>query len=179
MRNLLLTWGAVVSGALAGVFLLMSLLAIFGGTRQRDGDRQIDAVFAQAARYVGDFSKTNGTLPSQSEFTAWADAQPTSEPNAYAVQHVSYQLGIPPKELHYLGTPSTPTYYLEIWRGEWSEYFAPWVGRSTIEPSGIRWYLETRFYIGAVCLLLAIGLLFLCRKLWSNRRMQPHASMRG
>lgn len=174
MRRAVLTSSAVGSAALGAILLWIAFFTFFGSEQQRNTDRRIDAVFAQASRYVAEFAKSHGRLPLQSEFVTWADAQSPSDPGTFSVRHVFYQLGTPPKELvDAVGPPATDTYYLSLWRGEWNEYFAPWVGRSTIEPSDIKWYLTTYFSTGMVFLVFGVGLLFLCGRLWSNRRMQP------
>jgi hypothetical protein len=170
------TLGIVISAALASLFLLMSLDAFFGSDRQRNADRRINMVFTQASNYVRDFENVQGRLPLQSEFADWVNAQSHAERGTIFLRDVSYQLGIPPQELvDAMGAPVTSTYYLSLWRGEWFEYYAPWVQRSTIEPSDLKWYLTTHFFMGAVFLTIGVGLLLLCRvlALWSNRRMQP------
>ena len=139
------------------LLLYAAAQAYLGGAEQRERDRHIDELFARSAAFVEDFSRANGRLPTRPEFSDWKRGHPS-------LKHVQYRTNKPPRELTAeLGAPAAPVYYLAIWRDRWYEYFAPWAGRSTIEPSDLKWYLLTYGAPGTVNLLLAAGLLFLAR----------------
>jgi hypothetical protein len=152
------------------VLLYAAAQAYLGSGEQRERDRHIDELFARSAAFVDGFSRAHGRLPTRAEFSEW------KKRGGPSLQHVQYRTNKPPRELTAaLGAPAAPGYYLALWRERWYEYFAPWAGRSTIEPSDLRWYLLTYGAPATVNLLLSAGLLLLARWLW---RYSPVAAER-
>ena len=113
--------------------------------------------FASAASWIDEFVDSNGRLPSESEYEAWAASQPK---DFYGVQSIHIlspsSFGFYREAIDALGPPpsSSRSYVLARWMGEWNEYYASWAGKSTLNNS-------PEFY-GAVIALGAFFLLAAC-----------------
>lgn len=150
----------VLALAFGLLFVWAGAANLAASAQQRNTDRRIDALFAEAAQFVEGFERTQGRLPRPSEFADWGARQP----------RLRYQVGDPPRELvQQLGEPAAPTYSLSLWRGEWNEYYAPWLRRSTVEPWDLQWYLATYFSVSIVFFALGAGMLLFAYLLWSGR----------
>ena len=120
--------------------LLFALCAYFFGVtvwvaqETSQHSREIEKSFFLASAVVEEFKKTNGRLPTRSEFTAWADTQPD---RAYSAKHLRLlvvQSQFPDEIVKKFGAPPYDGYIIEMWRGEWFEYFVSWKNDSTLEP---------------------------------------------
>ena len=97
-----------------------------------DNGRAIEGSFSASASFVDGFVKRKGRLPSPEEFNHWKALQPE---RALGVRNVrlTTTAQIPDVVLERFGSADAKSYALELWRGEWSEYYASWVERSTVD----------------------------------------------
>jgi hypothetical protein len=169
-----------VRRACAGVAAVIAVVSLFGAiwvlgdatidppNGQRAKDRKIEQMFETGRAFVSDFATKTGRLPTTAEFDAWS-SQHTSGP--YSVSHLSFAVGPFPEQFvssFRLGRPTQMdmAYVLEYWRGEWTEYYLSWAGRSTIEPSNLVWALN----MGGP--FLCIGLVLGCIAIWLLRSLK-------
>ena len=124
--------GAVVLGCATAVSALISLYTItmpleLGETIAHS--RQILASFKAADLEITKYRARTGKLPS-------FDALKPYRAGSYDVTVVDPSLNsyveCCKEAVQALGMPPRSSYLLEVWRGQWSEYYAPWSGRSTL-----------------------------------------------
>ncbi len=128
---------------------------------------EIEKSFALASVFVEGFKKTNGHLPTESEFTAWADTQPDRAYSAKGMRLLTSQNQFPHEVTERFGSPPQGGYIIEMWRGEWFEYFASWANASTLEFDATKFYFSGNAIVdGLVILALGIVVGFISRSLW-------------
>jgi hypothetical protein len=128
---------------------------------------EIEKSFSLALAFIEDFKKTNGHLPSESEFTAWADTQPDRAYSAKGMRLLTTQSQFPEEVVKRFGSSPQDGYIIEMWRGEWFEYFASWANASTLEFDAKKYYFSGSAFVDGL-LILALGIVvgFLSRLLW-------------
>jgi hypothetical protein len=93
-----------------------------------DNSRQILSSFQTASRAIDTYRARAGVLPDHLAFGRLGGAyevnllDPASSDFSKCCADAVRALGVPPKQ----------SYVLEVWRGEWIEYYAPWSGKSTL-----------------------------------------------
>ena len=136
---------------------------------------EIEKSFALASVFVEGFKKTNGQLPTESEFTAWTDTQPDRAYSAKGMHLLTVQSQFPHEVIERFGSAPHDGYIIEMWRGEWFEYFASWANASTLEFDAKKFYFSGSPIVdGLAILALSIAVGFIGRFLW--RRPTRHST---
>lgn len=128
---------------------------------------EIEKSFSLASAFVEDFKKTHGHLPTESEFTAWAGTQPDRAYSAKGMHLLTSQSQFPDEVIKRFGSSPQDGYIIEMWRGEWFEYFASWAKASTLELDAKKFYFSGSSIVDGL-LILALGVVvgFISRLLW-------------
>lgn len=154
---------AVVLGA-AGLATAAAGLIVFTSSAPINEtiahSRKINRTFTNGVKFVEEWKKAEGRLPSASEFVKWRSQQPNE---TYGAQHLEFSTrDFPPEAIARFGSPTEGGYLLTFWRGEWNEYYASWANRSSLlfDPAayfflGSRWRDLIAFGTAAVFLVLA------------------------
>lgn len=130
---------------------------------------EIEKSFALASAFVEGFTKTNAHLPTESEFTAWANTQPDRAYSAKGMHLLTSQNQFPHEVIERFGSPPQDGYIIEMWRGEWFEYFASWANASTLVFDAKKFYFSGNAIVDGLA-ILALGIVvgFISRFLWSR-----------
>lgn len=168
MRKL---FGIVFAFLAAATAVLCAFMVIGGDSVDQtvQSSRKIESGFQDAANYINNFRDSNARLPTEAEFSQWALHFPDSvdSPRHFDV----WRSDRPPREvIDKFGSAPKDSYFISYWRGEWMEYYASWVNRSTLilDPRGY-YMLGSQF--ADVMLMLVITALFaiLAIKTWPKR----------
>lgn len=128
---------------------------------------EIEKSFSRASAFVESFKKTNGHLPSESEFTIWADTWPDRAFSPKGMRLLTSQRQFPVEIVKRFGSSPQDGYIIEMWRGEWFEYFASWANASTLEFDAKKFYFSgSAIFDGLLILLLSMGVGFKSHLLW-------------
>lgn len=103
-----------------------------GNPHNRNG-KKIDQAFSVSYTWVEAFRKENGRLPEQREFDAWAGALQDETNWVKHIGVLSKPSQYPSESTEAFGNAPDGAYVLELWRGEWTEYFASWRMKSTVD----------------------------------------------
>lgn len=125
--------------------MLLGVLAVFylwGGLslipRTIENGQTIDREFRVAATWIDGFKKTKGHLPKQEEFEHWAKPQAVNHRWVSEMRLLTSPLEVPGEVTKMFGQLPAGGYILRVWRGEWSEYYSPWMRTSTVDtPEGL------------------------------------------
>lgn len=163
----------ITSLAFAALTFLLVLGAFILGTSGGAVDKtvqhayEIEKSFSLASAFVEGFRKTHGHLPTESEFTAWADTQPDRAYSAKGMRLSTLQSQFPGEVIKRFGSSPQNGYIIEIWRGEWFEYFVSWANASTLELDAQQFYFSgSAITDGLAILIFSIVLGFISRWLW-------------
>ena len=163
----------ITSLAFAALSVLLALGAFILGFSTGGVDKtvqhahEIEKSFALASVFVEGSKKTNGHLPTESEFTAWANTQPDRAYSAKGMHLLTSQNQFPHEVTERFGSSPQDGYIIEMWRGEWFEYFASWANASTLEFDARKFYFSGNSFVdGLVILVLGIVAGFISRFLW-------------
>jgi hypothetical protein len=153
--------------------VLLALVAIIWGLSAGGVEhtvqhaREIENSFSLASGFVEGFKKTHGHLPSEAEFTGWADTQPDKAYSAKGMRLLTSQSQFPNEVLEKFGSSPQGGYIIEMWRGEWFEYFVSWANASTLEFDAKKFYFSgNAIGDGLAILALSIVVGFIGRSLW-------------
>lgn len=92
--------------------------------------RKIEVMFLSVSSYVDNFREKEGRLPTASEFDSWKLRQPDG---VYSVRNVYLDSPNNSEEIvRQFSRPSSGSYLLTYWRGEWFEHYASWAKKSTL-----------------------------------------------
>jgi hypothetical protein len=86
--------------------------------------REIEESFRKIASSVDEYIRTTGRLPTEQQFSAWAESLPQEEPIARNIW-----ITLPPFSAGFIseyGAPPKNGYVLGYWRGEWEETYISW-----------------------------------------------------
>jgi hypothetical protein len=126
--------------------------------------REILTAFKAADRKITAYRSLTGRLPSPNQIVADLDSVyhiTIIDPATISSENCC------PDAIRSLGVSPRGSYLLEVWRGEWSEYYAPWSGRSTLtfDPDD---YAVTGNLIGDIVLsiVLFLALSFGTLRVW-------------
>jgi hypothetical protein len=172
---------ACTSFMLALVALITSLLMGCGslpGSIDRRIDhsieksRHIERSFKLAAKYVNDFKNRNQRLPTIQEFDLWIKNAPPDFDVGFG--RLWLETTIPDEAIKKFGPPTKDAFLIGFWRGEWYEYYASWVDRTSMEFDRSKYYFwgkkyaEMALFIGLAILTAVLGLIGMVagRKLW-------------
>ena len=153
--------GATVLSALLCLYAVVMPLTI-GETIAHSND--IQNAFIAANRSISAYRARTGRFPDHDQIS-------TASGNNYQVNVIDPAINSFDQccrdATRQLGTPPRGSYLLEVWRGEWSEYYAPWSGRSTLTFDRND-YAVTGSLVGDVVLSVAllIGLAFGTVRVW-------------
>jgi hypothetical protein len=168
--NLLRKIGALTFAASSALLALVAIilgLSAGGVEHTIQNSREIVNSFSLASGFVENFKKSNGHLPSEAEFTEWADTQSDMAHSAKGMRLLISQSQFPNEVLEKFGSSPQDGYVIEMWRGEWSEYFASWANASTLEFDAKKFYFSGSPIVdGLAILLLSIAVGFIGRFLW-------------
>lgn len=116
---------------------LFGALWLFGGIPTAihtiENGKKIDQAFSVSYTWVEAFRKKNGRLPEQREFDAWAGALQDETNWVKHIGVLSKPSQYPSEITEAFGDAPDGAYVLELWRGEWTEYFASWRMKSTVD----------------------------------------------
>lgn len=146
------------SAAFSVILVVVGVLYLAGGflliPHTIENGRAINKSFSVASSWIDSFAQRTGRLPTQQEFNVWAVSQPEQVYGVKNLKPIVSASEFPRQVVESFGQPSTGSYVLELWRGEWFEYFASWARASTVD--------DTRGLYGSTAaisaLLIAIGL---------------------
>lgn len=158
---------------LGALSVLAALLTVLWGMSGRAIDetiqhsREIERSFALASTFVEGFKQSHGRLPSEAEFSAWADTQPDKAHGPKGMLLLTSQDRFPLEALRKFGSPGQAGYVIQYWRGEWFEYFASWANASTLEFDAKKFYLLGSPAIdGFAAFVVSVIAGFLARRVW-------------
>lgn len=128
---------------------------------------EIEKSFSLASAFVESFKRTNGHLPTESEFAAWADTQPARVHSAKGMRLLTSQSRFPDEVIKRFGSSPKDGYIIEMWRGEWFEYFVSWTNASTLEFDAKEFYFSGSAITDGL-LVMALGIMvgFISYLLW-------------
>jgi hypothetical protein len=146
------------------VMLLAGTLSIFGQDLEHtiEHSKVIERKFKVAANYVNNHKQKFGRLPTKQEFDVWTSSFPDEPYSSSSSSPKDIGIAIDtkhfPDEITRLcGQPPEDSYVLDYWRGEWFEYYASWVDKSTLEFDESKYYLFGNKYLaGASYILIAL-----------------------
>jgi hypothetical protein len=157
------------------IALLLGLLSIFSsGTivkRTVEHSRVLEQVFKEASHYVNTYKLKFGRLPTDQEFEVWASSfksRPKSHLDAMRIQaapfpedsSITKQFGQAPKD----------SYLLIYWRGEWNEYYASWVDKTTLQLDESKYYLFGSKYLAGTMYSFIAFFAFICGwRIWRKK----------
>lgn len=147
-----------------GFFTLLAAIVMVGFPQEVERNHAVAKSFSSAAGWIDDFIKANGRLPNSDEYEAWAASQPK---HFYGVQSI-YLLDPSSSEFYQeavdaFGPPTTtPSYVLARWMGEGNEYYASWVGKSTVDDS-FGYYVAVVLF-GVLNAAAAVGCWYVARR---------------
>lgn len=163
----------ITSMAFAALTVLLALGAFIfgfsGGVVEKtiQHAHEIEKSFFLAAAFVEGFKKAHDHMPTESEFTAWANTQPDRPYSAKDMRLLTSQSQFPDEVIKRFGPSPQDGYIIEMWRGEWFEYFVSWANASTLEFDAKKFYFSgSAITDGLVILLFSIVLGFVSRRLW-------------
>ncbi len=130
---------------------------------------QIEKAFSEASTFVDGFAQSHGRLPTETEFSEWAATQPEKAYSARHFQFITSQTKFPAEVIDKFGKSTDDGYVLECWRGEWSEYYASWVKKNTLELDPRSFYLLGSSIADGIA-LFAISLLvgIIAKAIWPS-----------
>lgn len=173
MKIIRIAASCIVFGA-GAITLLFGLLYTFGvGASQTvEHSKELAQTFQVAASYVTSFKQKTGRLPSNQEFETWAASFPS---RPYSSPY-GMRLELPPfpnDVVEQFGAPPNDAFLLTYWRGEWEEYYASWVNRTSMQLDKSAYYLlGSKFADGALLIAIALAALLGARRLWPMGRKQ-------
>ena len=164
---------SIIFGILAVVYLVGGLSLIPHTITKSE---TINREFRIAATWVDDYAKLYGRLPTQEDFNVWAKPQSKRLRWVSEMRLFKSPQEIPEEATKEFGQLPAGGYILEVWRGEWSEYFSSWKHNSTIDtPAGL-W--GSTVLVSLMFLIGSIACWYLSRWCRSTRRSSglPKAS---
>lgn len=156
-------------GTVFAVLLLFAAVSIpltIGSTIQHS--RQILQSFEAAEKIIAAYQARTGKLDVP-------QLNALVEKDGYTVQVIDPELNnydtCCQEAVAALGKPPRGSYLLEVWRGEWSEYYAPWSGRSTLTFDPDDYSTTGSLYLDvALAALIAVFLAYATIRLWKAGR---------
>lgn len=127
----------VIGAGLAALLAVVFGLQIAQMPHTVENGKAIDEAFRVSAAFIDQFHEKNGRVPSQAEFSAWKNEGPSHIHGTQNIELIAPEQ-IPEHLVRQFGPGSSERYALSVWRGEWNEYYAPWVQASTVDrPLGL------------------------------------------
>jgi hypothetical protein len=157
-----------VATVIAALLSLMALLTPISLSNTIKNSHKILWSFQEANREIDAYRRRTGELPDSMELSRWKYA---AAPGAYQVSIIDPDLNDLTKccieAVNALGMAPKQSYLLEVWRGEWSEYYAPWLGKSTLLFDPNEYAATGNLYSDiALSLILTAGLAYGARRMW-------------
>ena len=129
--------------------------------------RKIEKAFGEASTFVDGFIQSQGRLPAESEFLAWAATQPEHVHSTRTIQFLTSPSQFPDEIIQKFGKPVPNSYVLQYWRGEWFEYYASWARGSTLQLDPKAFYLlGSPVADGIVLLALSLLVAAFAKSIW-------------
>ena len=151
---------------------LFALMALGSGSTVNETiahSRAIQDRFLAAHQSVENFRQQNQRFPDQEELAALEAGRFASirilKPGDFGMATFYEDAG------DRLGAPAQGSYVLSFWRGEWTEYYAAWSGRSTLVFDPAAYYATgSRFldFLAGVFIACLLGIA--TWRLWPRRR---------
>jgi hypothetical protein len=145
-----------------------------------ENSREIQAAFGSTRTYVDSWIAQHGTLPTEAEFQAWTAQQPERVHSARFMELITGEF--PEEAIKKFGPAPAGSYLLSYWRGEWTEYFASWAHKSSLEFDRTRYFAfgsafaDFVVFAGSGAGIFALGLL--ARNRSPNKSLEPTAGRR-
>lgn len=154
---------SLVASILFAIFAVIYLVAGFSLIPHtiKNGD-SINREFRFAATWVDDFMKLQGHLPTHGEFSAWAEQQSTQHKWLGEMTLLTAQQKTPYEVTKVFGKIPASGYILQVWRGEWFEYFSSWKYNSTVDTPTSLWV--STVFVSFIFLLSSIVCWYLSRR---------------
>lgn len=136
MKTLYTTLGifSLIGSIVFGIFAVIYLMACFYLIPHTiENGKTINHEFFIAATWVEGFAKQHERLPKQKEFNAWA--KPNSGQLRWVIHMrlITSSQEVPEEVIKAFGHLPAGGYVLQVWRGEWFEYFSSWKQSSTVD----------------------------------------------
>jgi hypothetical protein len=133
---------AFISAAIALFSALIAIIILTSSTVEDTikHSHEISKSFLLASDFVERFKAEHGQLPNEKEFSQWAATQPSKGYSARNMQIVTSAQQFPAEVIDKFGVPPGSGYIIELWRGEWNEYFVSWHSASTLEFDRSKYY---------------------------------------
>ena len=127
--------------------------------------QEINSSFRTAVRFIDDWKRTHGSLPTSTEFYAWANGQPDT---GFSPRYMQYSRDAFSEEvIGKFGKPTGAEYLLTFWRGEWNDYYPSWSSRGTLILDRSNYYLlGSKWMHYATFGGIFFVLLFIAYKVW-------------
>ncbi len=167
---------ALCVGTIASLIALLFALGP-GVAETVEHSKELARTFNVAGEYVTSFKRQFGRLPSSQEFEKWASSfpsRPYSSPNGMTLESPPFLNEELTKQF---GTPPEGSYLLVYWRGEWYEYYAGWVNRTSLELDESKYYaLGNKLLDAGAVFVFAVLALYCGYRIWPNRTFHRTAS---
>ena len=116
----------IVMGTIGILFFGFEHLTYSSLDRTIEKNWQIESAFKTAKKFTDQFIEINQRLPTASEFKL----RPKPDLDSYD-QNMNLNTAAEPFPER-LGPENPNSYYLSLWRGEWTEFYAAWNDKSTL-----------------------------------------------
>jgi hypothetical protein len=144
--------------------------------------QEFELSLLKANNYIEVFQKQNRRLPSSVEFQTWAIQQPglvETHPGRGNTEKRIQMLttDFPDSEIIEFGKPTAGSYLIIRSDGYWNEYFASWVGKSSLDPKSLNPNLYTPMINDEIqnCvikLILSVIMLIIAFLIWPKRKTE-------
>jgi len=104
-----------------------------------ESSRKIRVAFERGRAHVDSWVAQHSSLPSAEEFLAWTSQQPASADSVHDIELITDDF--PEDAIKQFGQPTSGSYLLCLWRGEWTEYYASWNGKTSLQFDMASYYL--------------------------------------
>jgi hypothetical protein len=176
LRKTPLIWRRLLATACGLVAVFVALLGLtlspISTRHTIENARKIELAFHRAIPFVEAHRRASGAFPSDDELARLSEQEGTF----YHVEVVAPKYDswdeCCREAVKNVGMPPKGGYILQVWRGEWFEYYAPWPGKSTLTFNANDFALSGNVYVDLLLeTSVALALSFITLRLW--RRPSP------
>jgi hypothetical protein len=141
-----------------------------------NNSRKIETVLSAGKHFVDSWALEYGRLPTADEFKAWSSKQ-QQLPGLYDPRELIFKTdNFPDDVIKKFGPPHPGSYLLSLWRGEWDEYYASWMERTSLVFQKSAYFVSGSALSDSAILAVA-GICFLFAGRWLWRRGRPNHSL--
>ncbi len=157
-----------VGTALAALTTFAIALSPVGIESTIEHSRQILKSFQEADRQIIVYRRRTGKFPDPSAMDRLHEQMGRE---SYLVTIIEPQLNdyrqCCKEAVDILGDPPKGSYLLQIWRGDWAEYYAPWSGKSTLTFKPGDYSITGSLYLdAALAALITLAMAYAARRFW-------------